>query len=162
MLETGEFEGRMLLGLSRPFISATLPNSNASEVIGPLWGQMSKLYFSLALARSENPIGVGAMWRASDFAETGSMIYFAGYEVNEIPEELGGLEPLILESSKYAYVEHIGPISNLPQVITNFYTKLLPESNLPRKIGIDLEIYHESLDSDSPPRVVIAAPLQQF
>jgi predicted transcriptional regulator YdeE len=72
---------------------------------------------------------------------------------------LGGLELLVLEPSKYAFVEHNGPMSELPNVITNFYTKLLPESNLSRKAGIDLEIYYESEDSGLSPRVVIAAPL---
>ena len=159
MVDVAAFPKRTLLGLKRSFISATSPNSNASQVIGPLWGEMSKKFFSMQLSRDDYPVGVGAMWRDEGFEQDGSMIYFAGYEVHEVPEDLGGLELLVLEPSKYAFVEHNGPMSELPNVITNFYTKLLPESNLSRKAGIDLEIYYESEDSGLSPRVVIAAPL---
>ncbi len=159
MISTSIFPVRTLLGLSRPFISATSPNSNAPQVIGPLWGEMSKIFFQLSLSRDANPVGVGAMWRNEDFEEDGSMIYFAGYEVHEVPEDLGGLEVLALEPSNYALVEHQGPMSELPVTITNFYSKLLPESNLERRVGMDLEIYHESEDPQLPPRVVIAAPI---
>ena len=159
MLEVVELPRRTLLGLSRPFISATSPNSNAPQVIGPLWGEMSKVFFQLSLSREANPVGVGAMWRDQGFEEDGSMIYFAGYEVHEVPEDLGGLEVLALEPSNYAMVEHQGAMSELPATIKNFYSKLLPESNLERRVGMDLEIYHESEDPQLPPRVVIAAPI---
>ena len=158
MIETGIFPQRKLLGLSRPFISATQPNSNASDVIGPLWGEMSKLYFSLKLDRDANPVGVGAMWNAGD-GQPGSMIYFAGYEVNELPEDAGGLVALVLETTKYAFIEHNGPMSELPAKITSFYKDLLPSSGIERVDGIDLEIYHESDNPEIPPRVVIAAPV---
>ena len=120
---------------------------------------MSKIFFQLSLSRDANPVGVGAMWRDQGFEDDGSMIYFAGYEVHEVPEGLGGLEVLVLEPSNYAIVEYQGPMSELPATIKNFYTKLLPESNLERRVGMDLEIYHESEDPQLPPRVVIAAPI---
>ena len=159
MVDVAEFPKRTLLGLKRPFISATSPNSNAPQVIGPLWGEMSKKFFSMQLSRDDYPVGVGAMWRDEAFEQDGSMIYFAGYEVHEVPEDLGELELLVLEPTKYAFIEHNGPMSELPNVITNFYTKLLPESNLDRRVGMDLEIYHESEDPAVSPKVVIAAPL---
>jgi predicted transcriptional regulator YdeE len=159
MVEVAYFPSRILLGLQSPFISAASPNSNAAEVIGPLWGEMSKLFFSLDLSRDAYPLGVGAMWRDSSFETDGAMIYFAGYEVHEVPSKLGGLEVLVLDQTKYGFVEHRGPISELPKVITNFYSKLLSESGFERKVGIDLEIYFESEDPKLPPRVVIAAPL---
>ena len=159
MVNVAEFPKRTLLGLKRPFISATSPNSNAPEVIGQLWGEMSKKFFSMQLSRDDYPVGVGAMWRDEAFEQDGSMIYFAGYEVHEVPVDLGGLEVLVIEPSNYALVEHQGPISELPATITNFYSKLLPESNLERRVGMDLEIYHESEDPQLPPRVVIAAPI---
>ena len=158
-MQTSLLPARKLLGLSRPFISATSPNSNAPQVIGPLWGEMSKIFFQLSLSRDANPVGVGAMWRDQGFEDDGSMIYFAGYEVHEVPVDLGGLEVLVIEPSNYAMVEHQGPMSELPATIKNFYTKLLPESNLERRVGMDLEIYHESEDPQLPPRVVIAAPI---
>jgi predicted transcriptional regulator YdeE len=158
MIQTDVFPQRKLLGLSRPFISATQANSNASDVIGPLWGEMSKLYFGMKLDRDANPVGYGAMWASGD-GQAGSMIYFAGYEVNEIPENLGGLEMLVLEPTKYAFIEHNGPMSELPAKITSFYKELLPASKIDRADGIDLEIYHESENPEVPPRVVIAAPV---
>lgn len=158
MIQTEVFPQKKLLGLSRPFISATQSNSNASEVIGPLWGEMSKLYFSMKLDRDANPVGYGAMWDAGD-GEPGSMIYFAGYEVNDFPEDLGGLVSLVLDPTKYAFIEHYGPMSELPAKITAFYKDLLPASGIERVDGIDLEIYHENDNPELPPRVVIAAPV---
>ena len=158
MIQTELFPQKTLLGLSRPFISAIQPNSNASEVIGPLWGEMSKLFFSMKLDRDANPVGYGAMWNDVE-SEPGPMIYFAGYEIFEIPEDLGGLEVLKLRPTKYAYIEHVGPMSELPAKITSFYTELLPASGIQRIDGIDLEIYHESNDPELPPKVIVAAPV---
>ena len=158
MIQTELFPQKTLLGLSRPFISAIQPNSNASEVIGPLWGEMSKLFFSMKLDRDANPVGYGAMWNDVE-SEPGPMIYFAGYEIFEIPEDLGGLEVLKLRPTKYAYIEYVGPMSELPAKITSFYTELLPASDVQRIDGIDLEIYHESDNPELPPKVIVAAPV---
>lgn len=158
MIQTAVFPERTLLGLGRPFISATQPNSNASEVIGPLWAEMSKLFFSMKLDRDANPVGFGAMWNNVD-GEPGAMMYFAGYEIHEIPEDLGGLEVLALDETKYAFIEHNGPMSELPEKIKAFYTELLPSSEFKRIDGIDLEIYHESENPDLSPRVIVAAPV---
>jgi len=158
MIEISQFPGRTLLGLSRPFTSATEPNSNATEVIGTLWQEMSKLFFSAELDRSANPIGVGVM-RVDESSSQGAMIYFAGYEVNSVPEDLAGLEVLTLESAKYAFITYEGPMSELSAVIANFYSKLLPESGIPRRNGFDLEIYEETFDPDPKTVVTIAAPI---
>ena len=158
MIEISEFPKRILLGMSQPFVSATQPNSNASAVIGPLWGEMSKHFFGMDLERDPNPLGVGAMWR-DDSAGEGGMIYFAGYEVNTIPEDTGNLEVLVLEHEKYAFITHEGPMAELPSVITNFCSTLLPESGIPRREGMDLEIYLEKYDPEPKTIVTIAAPV---
>jgi len=158
MIEISEFPNRVLIGLSRPFIAATQPNSNAGEVIGPLWQEMSKLFFSMELNRGPSPLGVGAM-SSGESEGDGAMTYFAGYEVHSLPEDLNGLEVLVLEPAKYAFITHEGPMSELPGVITNFYSKLLPESGLARKAGMDLEIYLETYDPEPKTIVTIAAPV---
>ena len=160
MIKVEVLPSRTLVGLSRPFISAARENSNAQQVIGPLWAEMSKVFFGLKLDRADYPVGVGAMWPTSDFESTGSMVYFAGYEVNEAPKDLGGLEILNLDEATYAVAEHLGEMSQLPAFIVNFYTKLLPESGLERRDGIDLEIYVESADSSQPMKAAIAAPIK--
>lgn len=158
MIQTAQFPRRVLLGLTRPFIVGSHPDTNAPEVIGPLWGEMSKLYFSMSLDRSTNPIGVGAMW--PDLAKgPGHMIYFASYEVESLPADLGGLDSLQLDEANYAFVEHLGPIDQLPSVINNFYTDLLPSSGFQRRAGMDLEIYEENADPSLPTKVTIAAPV---
>lgn len=158
MIEIADFPKRVLLGLSRPFIAATQPDSNASAVIGPLWGEMSKHFFGMDLQRDPNPLGVGAMWKNASAVE-GGMIYFAGYEVTSVPEHLGNLEVLVLEPSKYAFITHEGPMSELSGVITNFYSTLLPESGIQRREGMDLEIYLETYDPEPKMIVTIAAPV---
>ncbi len=158
MVEISEFSGRTLLGLSRPFLAASHPNSNAPEVIGPLWGEMSAIFFKLTLARSANPVGVGAMWPDVS-GEAGSMIYFAGYEIDAVPEDSGSLEVLELEPGRYAFVEHVGPMSELPSAVRSFYSTALPQSGEQGRPGMDLEIYSYPDDPAEPARVVIAAPV---
>jgi AraC family transcriptional regulator len=158
MIEISEFPNRVLLGLSRPFLAATQPNSNAADVIGPLWQEMSKLFFSMELKRDASPLGIGAM-SVDKSGKEGSMTYFAGYEVHSVPDVLNGLEVLVLEPAKYAFITHEGPMSELPGVIANFYSKLLPESGLPRREGMDLEIYLETYGPEPKTTVTIAAPV---
>ena len=158
MIEISEFPNRVLLGLSRPFIAATQPNSNAADVIGPLWQQMSKLFFSMELNRDPSPLGIGSM-SLDKSGKKGSMTYFAGYEVHSVPEDLGGLGVLVLEPAKYAFITYEGPMSELQRVITNFYSKLLPESGIERREGLDLEIYLETYDPEPKTIVTIAAPV---
>lgn len=158
MIQVEKLPARTLLGLSRPFIAASHPDSNASSVVPPLWGEMSKLYFGMKLDRSANPLGVGAMWPDGS-GEPGRMIYFAGYEVTSVPEDLGGLEVLEIEAANYAFVEHLGSMDVLPSVIADFYTNLLPNSGLQRREGMDLELYAENEDPTQPMLATIAAPV---
>ena len=158
MIKVEKLPARTLLGLSRPFIAASHPDSNASSVVPPLWGEMSKLYFGMKLDRSANPLGVGAMWPDGS-GESGRMIYFAGYEVSSVPEDLGGLEVLEIEAANYAFVEHLGSMDVLPSVIADFYTNLLPNSGLQRRDGMDLELYTENEDASQPMLATIAAPV---
>jgi len=144
--------------MTAEFIPVQFENSNGPEVIGPLWQKMSKHYFSMNLSRADYPVGVGAMWW-KDPGLTNTMLYFAGYEISELPEEPGALEVLVLEPANYAFVEHNGPIAELPAVINNFYTQLLPTSGFERVPGMDLEIYYESEDPKAFPKVVVAAPV---
>jgi predicted transcriptional regulator YdeE len=159
MFEVQELEPRIILGLKVSFISASHEGSNAHLVIGPLWQEMSKLFFSLKPESSIYPNGVGAMW-PDESGTPGSMYYFAGYEVSDVPEDLGGLEVLHLEGGKYAFVTHLGPMSDLSNSVIDFYTRVLPESNLPRRAGIDLELYREEESDGDISKVIIAAPVQ--
>jgi predicted transcriptional regulator YdeE len=158
MIEIADFPNRVLLGLSRPFIAATQPGSNASDVIPPLWGEMSKIFFGMEFPLDPNPLGVGALWN-DESGSVGDMIYFAGYEVSAVPENIDNLEVLVLEPSKYAFITYEGPMSELSEVITNFYTTLLPESGIPRREGMDLELYLETYDPQPKTIVTIAAPI---
>lgn len=158
MIQVEKLPARIVLGISRPFIAFSHPDSNASSVIPPLWGEMSKLYFGMKLDRSANPLGVGAMWPDGS-GELGRMTYFAGYEISSVPENLGGLEVLEIEAANYAFVEHLGSMEVLPSVIADFYTNLLPNSGLQRREGMDLELYAENEDPSLPTKVTLAAPV---
>ena len=158
MIESAILPNRILLGLKRNFISASHENSNAQEVIGPLWGDMSWQYFQLPLKRDDFPLGIGAMWEDGS-GEPGAMVYFAGYEVKEVPEDLGGLEILNIPEGKYAFATHSGPMSGLPQTVTSFYADQFPKSEFRRRPGMDLEIYSEVDESGMPTKVLVAVPV---
>ena len=156
MIEVIEFGGLTLLGQSAQFISASHEGSDAPQVIGRLWQEMSKAFFALNLDRDADPLGIGAMWPA-ETGKPGEMIYFAGYQVHSKPDLMGGLEILDLPMGAYAQVLHEGPMSELPQTVTNFYGELLPASQLERAAGLDLEIYYEV---GQVAKVGIAAPVK--
>lgn len=158
MVEISVLPARTVLGLKANFLAASHENSNAQEVIGPLWGEMSYQYFNLTLDRDAYPLGVGAMWDDGS-GEPGAMVYFAGYEIKSIPEDLGGLEVLEIPEGKYAFVTHEGPLAELPKTVTAFYSSDLPNSGLVRRRGMDLEIYSEIGESGFPTKVIVAAPI---
>jgi predicted transcriptional regulator YdeE len=159
MIEVQELESRIILGLKAKFISASHKGSNAHLVIGPLWQDMSKLFFSLKPESSIYPNGVGAMW-PDESGNPGFLYYFAGYEVSQVPADLGGLEVLNLEGGQYACVTHLGPMSELSKTVVDFYTKSLPDSGLTRRPGTDLELYREDESDGEISKVIIAAPVQ--
>lgn len=158
MISTEVFPKRILLGLSANFISIQHENSNAFEVIGPLWGRASQLFFSANLPDAANALGIGAMWNTNS-GIPGEMTYFAGYEVESIPDEIGDLEVLELESGNYAFVTHDGPLASLGATVSEFYARELPESVIARRDGVDLEIYYSVGDEQTNSRVVVAAPI---
>ncbi len=158
MIEVIEFPSRTIVGLKRNFIGAGHPNSNAMQVIGPLWGEMSKLFFSLGLTDDEYPLGVGAMWPAES-GEPGEMTYFAGYEVVDADRDLGGLEALTVPAGNYASMTHPGSMENFSETVVSFYTDLLPNSGHQRRAGMDLELYIETGAPDFSSKAIIAAPI---
>ena len=158
MIEAIEFPESKIVGLKRNFIGAGHPNSNAMQVIGPLWGEMSKLFFSLGLAEDEYPLGVGAMWPAES-GEPGEMTYFAGYEVADADKDLGGLEALTVPAGNFASMTHPGSMENFSETVVSFYTDLLPNSGHQRRAGMDLELYIETGAPDFSSKVIIAAPI---
>jgi predicted transcriptional regulator YdeE len=158
MIEVIDFPERAIVGMQRKFIGAGHPNSNAMQVIGPLWGEMSKKFFGLGLTADEYPLGVGAMWPDGS-GEPGQMIYFAGYEVLDRTKDLGGLELLIIPAGNYASVAHPGSMETFSQTVLAFYSDLLPSSRLQRREGMDLELYIETGAPDFSSKALIAAPV---
>ena len=158
MIEVIEFPSRTIAGLKRNFIGAGHTNSNAMQVIGPLWGEMSKLFFSLGLTDDEYPLGVGAMWPAES-GEPGEMTYFAGYEVLAADKDLGDLEALTVPAGNYASMTHPGSMENFSETVVSFYTDLLPNSGHQRRAGMDLELYIETGAPDFSSKAIIAAPI---
>lgn len=158
MIESAIFQQRIILGLKAKFIAASNENSNAQTVIGQLWGEMSWRFFQVKVARDDFPLGIGAMWE-DESGQPGAMVYFAGYEVKEVPPDLGGLEILEIPEGRYAYVTHIGAVSELPATVTAFYSTQFPQSDFQRRAGMDLEIYSEVDESMTPTKVLVAVPV---
>ncbi len=158
MIEIVEFPERIIMGMARPFIPALAAGANAPEVIAPLWAEMSKLFFSAPFPKDYYPVGVGAMW-PSESSLPNEMNYFAGYEVAEVPMDLGGLDVLRIPAGKYAAVTHSESMQSIPQTVAAFYSDLLPNSGLQRRHGMDLEIYIETGAPDFSSKAVIAAPI---
>ena len=148
-----------LLGLARPFVPALEPGANGPQVISQLWAEVSQVFFGLASTRDDYPVGVGAMWLA-DPQVTSSMIYFAGYKVQEVPADFGSLQVLEIAEGEYATVKHSDGMESLPQTIREFYSEALPKSAQQRRDGYDLELYYQTGAPDFSSSVIIAAPVE--
>ena len=158
-LETIELPEIAVVGLKGTFISASHEGSNAPQVIGPLWAEMSQVFFQLDLAGLELRKGIGAMW-PTESGKPGEMHYFAGYELSGIPEDVKTLEVLTIPAAKYAAVVHRGSLDGLPATTVDFYTNILPASGIERSAGFDLEIYGDNDENGMPTTVTICAPIK--
>ena len=158
MIEIIELPPRTILGMRCKVTPVVAGGANTPNVIGELWQSVSTKFFSLSIDRDDYPLGVGAMWPAG-IAPDGEMIYFAGYEVSQLPQELSGLESLNIPGGRYAALTHDGPMSTLPETVASFYADKLPKSGFERRAGMDLELYLETGAPDFTSSTVIAAPV---
>jgi AraC family transcriptional regulator len=158
MVEIMELPEYKVLGMSAKILSAMHPESKAQETIGPLWGEASWRYFGMELDREDWPLGLGVM-KADPEGEMGSLIYLAGYEVRDFPDDLGELESLVVPAGKYATVTHEGPLSEMPKTVLAFYSEQLMQSGVQMREGFHLELYTEVDENGSPTKVIIAAPI---
>ena len=158
-LDTMDLPDMVVVGLKGTFISAAYEGSNAGEVIGPLWADMSQVFFQLHLAGLEIVRGIGAMWPTNS-DNPGEMHYFAGYELSGIPEDIKTLEILSIPAAKYAFVVHRGSLDGLPATTMDFYRNQLPASKLERDAGYDIEIYGDNDEFGMPTTVTVCSPIK--
>jgi predicted transcriptional regulator YdeE len=158
MLKVVDLPNRKLLGLSCVFSSATHQNDNGPQIIGALWKEVYQKFFALESSMGLEPVGIGAMW-PSESGVPQEMVYFAGYEVADFPATALGLDALSLKAARYAVLEHSGSMAELPAVIRDFYSDLLPKSGFKRAFGMDLGIYHPADLENGMGRVELAAPI---
>ena len=158
-VETRSLPAMTLVGYAEDFVSAMVPDSDASEVIPEIWGTV----FDLLEEADEFEFGwaVGVISPSQDRApKPGQLKYFAGLVTDGIPESHPGLEVVKLESSNYLVCEHLGSLDELAETTKWFYDEYLPTAGFNVIDGPHLEVYDERFDPDSDQSVVmICAPI---
>ena len=148
-----------LIGVAADFVSSLHQDSNAQDVIPPLW---NRFFGQLAeLENIEATWMVGAMGYASKpTGQPGEMSYFAGARVEQIPDDIGPLKTLTVPAGRYAICEHVGPIDTLVATTEWFYKRWLPESGLTWRDSFDLEIYDERFNGAEDSVLLICCPIE--
>jgi AraC family transcriptional regulator len=92
----------------------------------------------------------------------GHFEYVAGYPLEEGQPAPEGLEVRHIPAYRYAVFAHHGSLDNLGQTYQNIYQVWLPEAGLkPVESGLDMEVYGEEFDINSPKSVFyIYVPVQ--
>ena len=147
-LKVIEFGPVTLVGLQADFYGGMSPKFNGQEILGPLWGKLNALIAELAL-----PVGqMVAATGAAKSGEEGLLNQFAGLIVDQVPEDLAGLEVLHLPKVKLAVTEHIGAMDKFMETLGHFYSELLPKSGLtllePERF--EFEIYDQRFSLTDP------------
>ncbi len=148
-----EHPARRFVGLATPFIHGRSPETNAPQIIGPLWEKYGQFIEILdALPDRVDPAACyGVIWGEPEAQRSHKheLMYMAGVEVNadrpigDLPE---GLTSRDLPACTLAVFEHHGPITEIRRTLDAIYDGWLHEDKYEHAEVVDLERYDERFD----------------
>jgi predicted transcriptional regulator YdeE len=145
---------RRLVGVSCEFVASMDANSDASEVIPPIWAILDELVHKNDLDHS---------WSLAVMtpSETpGKMTYTASVPAEEAIETPEGMVEVLFGGGTFVGCEHVGSLDTFGATTAWFYSEFLPGSTFQMIDGPHLEIYDERFDIGSPSSIVtICVPI---
>jgi AraC family transcriptional regulator len=143
-----------LIGLRATFVSGLAENTDAGEVIGPLWERLDARLPEIQ--RSEPKALYGYCFHLPPEAVTreNELGYFAGAPVAADAPVPNGLESFDTAAGLYAVFEHHGPITRILETLRPIYADWLPQSGFIGSGAGDVEVYDERFRGGGPDSVV--------
>lgn len=137
-----------LIGMHGRFIVGTAPDSNAGEVVGPLWGRLIPRLSEIQ--RSDETLCYGySYWGDPESRsrpdEVECVIGTPVAADAPVPEGMVAVETA---GGLYAIFEHHGPIWTFPETLMKVYKEWLPKSAYEGSGIGDVEQYDERWSAD--------------
>jgi AraC family transcriptional regulator len=146
-----EIAAKTVAGLGVNFIPIMSEQSNAAEVIGPLWESFMNRIGDVPGAVHGTTYGV-----MTTIADKNSMIhqhelrYIAGVEVAPGLPVPDGMERVDITAGRYAVFTHKGLIAGLPETARFIYSHWIPRSGKKVRKAPHFELYDARFKHDSP------------
>jgi AraC family transcriptional regulator len=137
-----------LVGLQTTFISGLSPDTNAPEVIGPLWGGLNARMAEIQRSDEKTCYGYSCYGAPAERTRDDELLYLAGAPVAADAPVPEGLVSVETAGGLYAVFEHRGPIWNLGATIKAIYAEWLPNSGYQGSDKGDVELYDERWSAD--------------
>jgi len=120
---------------------------NFSEKVPQLWQKFEDIIHK-HMINIDTRLGIIAVSQAEENLD--NMPYWAGFDSSLSPNlSSNNLQILTIPEQLYAVIEHIGPISDLPNTLDWFICHWLPESDYSSVDAFDLEHYDSDFDMKS-------------
>ena len=137
-----------LIGLQAKFISGLSPDTNAPDVIGPLWGGLNARMAEIQRSDEKTCYGFCCAGDPAERTRPDELLYLAGAPVAADAPVPEGLVAAETAGGQYAVFEHRGPIWNLGATIKAIYEEWLPTSGYRCSDRGDIELYDERWSAD--------------
>ncbi len=137
-----------LIGLHSRYIRGTAPDTNAGEVVGPLWGQLNERMAEIE--RSDHKTCYGYSYWGDEAARSrpDEVECIVGAPATADAPVPNGMVAIETAGGLYAVFEHRGPIWNLGKTILAVYEDWLPKSDYEGSGLGDVELYDERWSAD--------------
>ena len=137
-----------LIGMPGRFIVGTSPETNAGEVIGPLWGQLNARMAEIERADESACYGYSCWGDPAERSRPDEVEYLAGAPATADAPVPEGMLAVETAGGLYAVFEHRGPIWNLGATILAIYNEWLPQSEYEGNGKGDVELYDDRWSAD--------------
>ncbi|MDJ0522983.1 MAG: GyrI-like domain-containing protein, partial [Planctomycetota bacterium] len=132
-----------LIGLHARFIGGTSPDSNAGEVVGPLWGQFSARLQEIQRTDESVCYGYSCWGDPAERSRPDEVEYLAGAPAAADAPVPEGMVAVETAGGLYAVFEHHGPITTFHETLQAIYGEWLPSSEYEGSGLGDVEVYDE-------------------
>ena len=143
---------RRFVGLQTPFIHGRSPETNAPQLIGPLWSRFLQRCGEIA-GRVDEGVLYGIIWGLPEDQRSHKheLWYMAGAEGRTEGDVVGpeGMAVREVAACTLAVVEHRGPIEEVRRTLDLVYADWLPASKYEHAEIVDLERYDDRFDGCS-------------
>ncbi len=131
----------LVMGLQAAFIAGRSPDSNAGEIVGPLWSRFHARQSEVEAVEPGVYVGWSFLGPPDQRAREDEVEYVAGVQVTPGCDVPDGMVAIETAAGLYAVFEHRGAMSEFAGLVRSIYGEWLPTSGC-RGNGLgDLERY---------------------